>query len=623
MNEQMPRSPQQPEQTPPAHTERSVQTGALQPDEELAASYQAEFPTIFDAPQQPQKPPKKPRKKGSRQLRGIITAVAVCLVLVVAASGVCRVLYHKGLIAYIQDAVNASDDVSSVPSQAAEAKLLFDYSAYGSDPANSDALALDGISAIRVQNEKDAYDLHSHWEKEKQIDPQTAQEVEKDVLRWLITDVDGRDVEGVQFSTSTVGFIVSDLLRMRYDAVYAEDRDATIEQGGQTYWQECGLDDPRAVCTVTFGNGAALGVVVGDQTPTGNGYFVSLQATPGADPEAAGTPKEDKRIYRVGADAVTYFLKEASYYVNKDIIAPVEQDEDVVTPEGDTISDPYFLQGELSRFDELTITGPAFGKGYAFTMVENDVPGYDSIYLMTSPLVQNVDLDAMSTLLAPVADGLTTAGCVVMKATDADIAKYGLDEPACTVRYVVKGQETVLNIGAMCDNENGYYAVMVKGNPSIMQIAPTSIAFMNYSTADFASSTLYSCNIVQVKTMQVTLEDGTSATFTLEDGMDENDNQILTVTTQDGATVREDDFRTMYFNFLGLTSFTNVVDGKDAETPAVTITMTYDDFDKVDVIRLSPYTERRYFMSLNGMGSTVVLSTAVDSFVSSFTALID
>ena len=78
----------------------------------------------------------------------------------------------------------------------------------------------------------------------------------------------------------------------------------------------------------------------------------------------------------------------------------------------------------------------------------------------------------------------------------------------------------------------------------------------------------------------------------------------------------------MYVNLLSLTSFTNVTDGKDAANPYVTVTLTYNDYSQVDVLRLSAYTDRRYFMSLNGMGSTVVLSNNVDTVVNSVSALL-
>ena len=612
--------------TPPNPPEAEGEKPAVLEAEEPALAEtkeEAACPSIFDKPDADRyKKDKKPRKKGSRQVRNIIISVVLCLAIVLGASGVCRLLYHKGLIAYISDSLkDTGSDVSSVPSDDSQAKMIFDYSHYGEDTADTEALALGGIQKIEVKNQKDAYRLESHWEKETQMDEQTMEETKRDVLKWLITNVEKKDIEDVRFSTTTVGFIVSDLLKISYDSIYAQDGNAEIPQGGMTYYEECGIADSDIRCTIYFKNGAYVTVIVGSATPTGNNYFLAVESSAGSHSDAAGAPVADTKIYAVTADTITYFLKEAVYYVDKNIIAPVEQAESTYDANGNEIEDPYFISGALSYFDSLSISGSAYPKDFVFKIVQEDQPGYDSIYLMTSPYTQNVDLDAIETLLSPVANGLDTAGCLVMKATAADRQKYGLTNPTCVVRYVVKDVPYVLRIGKLVDKENDYYAVMVDGNPSIMQIASSDIAFKNYNEADFASDTLYSCDITKVKTIRVKTKDGSDTLYQLRHGKDSEGEATLSVTTKDGKEVQEAAFRDMYVNLLSLTSFTNVTDGKDAANPYLTVTLTYNDYKQTDVIRLSPYTDRRYFMSLNGMGSTVVLSTAVDALMDSLSAL--
>lgn len=620
MNEHLNSSPeeqqeqQQQEMPAPEYTEGSAS----------CPKGQEECPSIFDKPDPDRyaKSP-RPRKRMSRQVRNVIISLALCVAIVLSASGVCRLLYHKGLIQYVTDYFTAAEsDPSSTVSEEDTKTYIFDYSHYERDSADTEELALGGIKNIVIRNQADTYTLESHWGTELQTDPETYEETQVNVLQWLITHVENRDIDGVKFSTSTVGFIVTDLLKISYDSVYAEDGNEEIPQGGMTYYDECGITDSKVRCTVNFGNGASATVILGDPTPTGNNYFVALDNNPGANASAAGAPQKDGRIYKVGADAVAYFTKEASYFVEKEIVAPVEQAESTYDENGDEVEDPYFISGALSYFDALSISGLAYPKDFVFKIVQEDQPGYDSIYLMTSPYTQNVDLEAMDTLLAPVADGLSAAGCLVMKATDADIAKYGLDEPACVVRYVVKNVEYILKIGSQVDRENDYYAVMVNDNPSIMEVSSASLAFKDYDEADFASDTLYSCDITEIQTIRVELEDGTDELFRLTHGEDANGDATLKVTARNGRTVDEDGFRDMYVNLLSLTSFTNVTDGKDAAHPYLTVTLTYNRYDQTDVIRLSPYTDRRYFMSLNGMGSTVVLSTAVEAFTDSLSALL-
>jgi hypothetical protein len=219
------------------------------------------------------------------------------------------------------------------------------------------------------------------------------------------------------------------------------------------------------------------------------------------------------------------------------------------------------------------------------------------------------------------ADGLTAADCLVMKASSAQIAKYGLDDPACVARYVVKDKEYIIKIGNQVNKDEDTYAVMVEGNPSIMEVQSPYIDFKDYDEADFASDTLYSCEITKIKSFRVQMSDGTDQLFKLSHGTDSTGEATLKVTNRNGKVMDTEDFRDMYVDFLSLTSFEKVTDGKDANVPYITITINYNEYDQTDVIRLSPYTDRRYFMSLNGMGSTVVLSSAVEDLTASFETL--
>ncbi len=599
-------SPQEASQPVPEHT----------PKEEPAC------PSIFDKPDDSRfkTKAKKKRKQGSRQVRNVIVASVLCVAILLSASGICRLLYGKGLIGFGKDFfTDIASDTSSVDQESQQ--VVHDYSQYRESPADSDTLALGGIASIRVENQEDAYTLKSYMTARTEIDQQTYEEVTRDVLEWVIEAVDGKDVQGVHFNPSSVGYIVSDVLKIPYESVYVKDGSATIPQGGKTYFDECGFSKSKERVAITFADGSAVTVVLGDETPTGKGRFLRVENKAGSS-QSVGAPKEDLAIYQVDESAVVYFLKAADYYVSKDMIDPVQQADSTYDDLGNETEDPYFISGALSYFDALSISGLSYNKDFVFKIVQEDQPGYDSIYLMTSPYTQNVDLTAMETLLAPMADGLSAANCLVMKATPAQIAQYGLDQPACQVRYVIKEKETVLKVGKQVSRENNTYAVMVQGNPTVFEVRAEDIPFITYDEADFASDTLYSCDITKVRSIRVQMENGFDQWFVLTHGTNAQGDATLSVKTQKGQSVEEEAFRNMYVDFLSLTSFTNVTDGKDAARPYMTITLDYNDFDQTDVIRLSPYTDRRYFMSLNGMGSTVVLSSAVENLTKSVTDLV-
>ncbi len=580
------------------------------------------YQSIFDAPKENTYKGRvaKPKTKGSRYVTNVVISLALCVAIALGVIAVRKMIPSKGDGDQSQSTLSV---VSSEPKKilSGEEAMEIDEVTKNSDSDNDENKepGVGGVKKIKVVNPAGEYVLDCFMGEEETIDPSTGEYITQEALRWTISQVKGVDVTKVSFSSDTLGFLVGDLLGITYESIYTQDASATIPQGDKTYTQECGLDKATAKLTMCYDNGTTKTLIIGDKTPAGNGYFVSFATTSGK--EGTIAPVEDKKIYVVSDETVVFLLKDPTYFVNKSIVEPVEQAEETFDDEGNMIEDPYFISGALSYFEELTLSGGAYEKEFAFKVVEEERPGYDSIYLMTSPYTQNVDLTAMENLLKPVADGLVAYNCLAMNATPAQIEKYGLSQPTCVARYVVKEKEYIVRIGKQTDAEKGYYAVMVKDNPSIFEVSGEDIIFQTYDTAAFASNTVYSCNIQEIATMRVETKDF-DQTFRLQHGTDAQGEATLSVTTATGVTVNSDDFRSMYMGFLGLNSFTNVTDGKDAKTPYMTITITYHDYEQVDVIRLSPYTERRYFMSLNGMGSTVVLSNVVEPLEQSIRALV-
>lgn len=600
--------------------------------EEENTSPAENYTSIFDKPDPDRYKKEKKPVKMKRQTRNILSAVALLLAVVLVTEGTCLVLVNNktkttapfgtGIYRMIQSLM-ADDTTQNATSTASQTstQYIHDLSQYIAARDEQGTLAYGEIDSILVATDEEQFTFTSTWGTETEIDEQTYEEVEVEVLQWRITDMKDTDIEGVNFSTVRCGFVATDLMKIPYKDVYAKDGSATIPQGSKTYYDECGITASNNRSTIRFQNGSWLTVIVGDETPTDGCVFLGFEY---GDTDGKGITKNAdvyKKIYRVEPGAVVYFTKDALYFVDNEIMLPVEQDETTYTDDGDEIEDPYFISGQLTYFDSLSVSGSAYEKDFVFKIVDEDVPGYDSYYLMTSPYTQNVDLDAIDVLLAPVGDGLTAESCLVMKATSADLKQYGLDDPAHVVDYRVKDVAYQLQIGNY-DEENDTYAVMVKGNPSIMSVSAASLGFAKYDAADYASDTIYSCDITKIRTIRVQDGDGMDELFRLSHGTDASGNTTLTVTTRDGKTIDTDSFRNMYVSFLSCTSFAKVTDGKDAATPELTVSITYNDYSQTDVIRFSPYSDRRYYMSLNGMGSTVVRSTALDELTSAIQGLL-
>lgn len=564
-----------------------------------------EYTTIFDAPATVSDKAPKKRRVSKRTVNTVI-ALAVCVALGFGAFAATRLWGKDG------EEEQSSDENSEVTTQ-----TVFDLGDYSSSATKTDGLKMGPITNVVVKNQYDTFAIIPTVGKTSSTDPVSGEETEKDTTVWEINAAEKTNISGIEFNDTRVSFILGEVLAPTYVSVYAEDKDAEIPQGGKTYLEECGLDSPRSSIQVSFEDGSKYTVYCGDQAPTGTDRFITI------DQYSAGNSDElapDSRIYRVEPGICNFAEKDLTYFVQTDIIDPIE-DETYYTEDGEEVSDKYFVSGELSYFDNLEISGSSFPEKLKFTNVDVETPPHNSIYMMTQPVTQNVNVDKMTALLKPLSSGLSANSCAVISPSVSQLESYGLKTPAVTVSYTVKNKNYTINVGNKTSDESGensYYAVMIKGNPAIFLVEESQVSTLFTSADGYASKTVYSCNITKLKTVTFT-KDGVSTVFDLT--FDPEDDSDLTVTVG-GKTVDTAAFRQAYADFISISTFEKAENAKDAETPYVSVAFTYRDYPGTDTVRFSPLSDRRYFISLNGQGSFSVLSTGLDKFVESITALV-
>ncbi len=566
-------------------------------------------PSIFDKPDYSyQKPPRK--HKLSKRTMSIIVSLVLCVCL---AGGAFTALHFWG--------IKDSDSKTESTSETEQQNYIIDYSAYSGSSENTDSLALGGVTAVDINSTPASYTLSPITVKSTKTDSVTMEETEVDTMAWNISAAKGQDIEGVTFSNARCSFPVDAVLKMPYSGIYAEDRNAQIPQGTMTYFEECGFNKAATSATVNFLNGSSYTLTVGDATPTGGERFVCIDSK-SSDPAAAGSPKEDNRIYKVSDSDITFLEQKIAYYVERSLIKPVEN-ETSYSETGDEIPDKYFMSGELAYFDSLTISGSSFSSPISFENCDVNVPSYDSIYLMTSPYEQNVDTDKMASLLSPLSDGFDADDCLSVKATENELNDYGLAKPSCVVSYRVKGQNYTIRIGnSQTISDKSGYAVTVGSNPSVFFVENSKVPFAAYNAEDYASARIYSCDITKIKTMTVKTG-GKTTEFNLQNvESDESGTDAQLNVSANGKTIDTGKFRELYVDLLSLTAFERVSDGKNSDTPYLQIEFTYHDYKRLDILKFSEYTDRRYFMSLNGSGNSLVLSTSVDTFINNMNSLL-
>lgn len=185
----------------------------------------------------------------------------------------------------------------------------------------------------------------------------------------------------VTFDSDTLQYLVGDLLKVIYTAVYTSDADGANSQG-VAFRQECGFDSPTATLTANFNDGKSYTIYIGSELPTKGSYYLMQEG--------------DSTIYIAKSSDVDYFLRGLPYFVSKQMVPALDIKH---------VDSSYFANDVLSRFDKITVSGSNFAKPLVFEMADSAQIAVPTDYRMTSPEARAADTDRITTLLAPLANG--------------------------------------------------------------------------------------------------------------------------------------------------------------------------------------------------------------------------
>lgn len=568
------------------------------------------YTSIFDAPAPKEKKTDdknaatgKKKHKPSRQLSLILVTVLVCVALV------------GGIFAVIRF-TDSPDDTGSDASSSSGVQCIYDYTEYLSSADDTEYLNIGGITGISVKNRKTSYKCAPVKEISTTTDESTGETKTTEILKWHITELEGVDIEGINFDPSLLKYVLVDIVKTPYSGIYAQDINAEIPSGGMTYFEECGFDDPEGEFNIEFADGSAITYYIGDATPTKDGYFTYADCRPNentvesvtADGEVVpilGRPVRDTKVYKATEDAVSYLFNDATVVVSRDVV-------NKFTESGGA---DYYSSGTLIKYDSIELYSQTLGKTLHFSCVEAGSPASSSIYFVDAPENFSPDTKKIDDLLSPLADGLRSAGCYELRDDSEKSLKYGFDSPIGRVVYKV-GDKTV-GITVAKGIEVDYYAVKVDGDVSIYKVATDKLGFMHVAINDWRNPLLYANNIINVDSIEMRVKDSSGnvsvTNFVLEHTSDDEGDDQITVTAN-GKTVDTEVFRSMYSSIIS-TSIEGeyVTDGKESASPELQITVRYIGYDGYDVLKYSDYSARRYYFTLNGKDGAPVLSTLVET----------
>ena len=387
-----------------------------------------------------------------------------------------------------------------------------------------------------------------------------------------LLDIKAADIKSVEFSPSEgKGFAIEQTKdglavrgedeRLKFDGDKLSTTIAYLtplgasEEIGKDDGESFGLSEPRLFVDITTKKDKKITLMVGDDTPLGDGAYVRLS--------------DDDTVYTVSsATKNILFLKRDDY-----------RDFSLFTKLSDS-----------TEISEVKLSRP--GKADIAVREKTDEEkensaGYSSNYLITSPVSAEAHPE---NVLSRLIDKVNEISAVrLIEDHPENLAKYGLNNPAKVYFKDRDGNAVTLLVGNRTENGGSY--VMREGVPAVVETGGTA-DFRDLSHSDIVASLIWVYNSEDVKKVTYKTE---KETHTLE--LDFRDNTLFG--KYDGKEMTGKNPTYLYVHTIRFSVAGEMEKGAKYSSPAITITIELKN-GKTETLDLCEINERHYAAVRNG-----------------------
>lgn len=449
------------------------------------------------------------------------------------------------------------------------------------------------------QNHPDGYTIYKVYNTDGTSSDTASSGTSSDTVNyeWKVEGYEKYNLSSAKYLVQSALAITSNKKYDNLDSPKADDYDIDDFQfvSSSTQSEEnaniYGFDTPYSVLNIETDNDVTK-IVVGGTAPDKSGRYVTVSG--------------DDSIYVVQETKLSYIGSDFKDLVGLLAVDYILQD--------DSNSD-YYSEGQLVRIDNIKLGGTCRTNNITIESPPDELSAIS--YVVTSPVFRAADEDAVNDILSVAASGLANDGAYVLGYTDADIKKYGLDNPYSTVEINIGNYKVSLKFGAAVD---GYYPCIVGGKDIIYRIAAADGTednpdWISYKDTDVYYESLFLEYITGISSITMKFADK-QATFNLTHTTADNGTKTFTVDcaeANEGVTIEKKQLSYLYGRILNLAAESVTDDPVPDVDPYLTITIKYTDKNKsADVISLYKATTRRYFYTLNGKGNALVAANRVE-----------
>lgn len=401
-------------------------------------------------------------------------------------------------------------------------------------------------------------------------------------------------------TSDSVGFLVDSCANFKV---------ASVANENCTNFAEYGLDDPAASVHIAFRDGSEMTVYFGDIDPS--------------------SPAKSRYLYVKGGKTV--YLESVGLYSAFSQSLEEMFSAEMLSPQRSTDGDGNTVYAEV---DSMELSGAAreqvikieANKDYEKQTTGNRVLT-DSKLIITAPITAPLDISkdsgqfgsAYSRILET---GITASSVAKVHPTEIDLAKYGLTEPAYTLKFTSGKNEYIFHMSKFDYKESVYYAMDEFGKV-VFRINETGGKWMTATLDQLAPKKLYDGDCFQLSKVTVKTETGTNTFNVTQLGN-------FQMTVKNGS--KEVDVG-LFRNFFDTVCSLEWVDaaqtiptigGRDTVLE-IRIEYTGDThFSSAagDVITLTKSSARRYMIGINGRGYFACDSNALNALLTAYKALL-
>ncbi len=361
-------------------------------------------------------------------------------------------------------------------------------------------------------------------------------------LNWTANDTDFAFTysDGAWVKADEAAFPVNqDAVQELADTIIALT--AARQLGGVTAPADYGLETPTFTVTATWADGSATTYAVGDETPFGDGWYLSLS-------------DQNSIAYVIEDDLADDFD------VTRTVLAAME-----TLPTAEAVT-------------RITV-GTAFEAVYAetSTTINANQHWYSA---------DGQPLDGVDDL---VADAQAIAWAALAEPAASDLAAYGMD--SATVITLYNGEEEALCLHIGSTDESGNYYARLPESSMVYTVASSSLSsLLSADTASLRSDAL----------VETAYADLAQATFTTGEG---SHTLIPAVPAEDAEETAEDPGETLWNALTAITAKTGAIERDPGET-LLTVQITTTAGPEA-TLTVSAYDADSYVASLDGFAALV------------------